>query len=230
MIALVRMRLVGYVRTGRALAPLLACLLLLGILYGGGRAQAGEAYGVSALLLFPTLAWQTKLLLDAEPDVQRRLARVAVGSAVREQVAGLVAAAAAAIPLIGLAMVLPWLVAGIHGPTRPEDPSLLSGVSAGLWAHLVLVPPAVALGALASRAVTRTFGNGSMVLVGGSVLTLVLGLRGSPVWWAVPPLMSTTRLTTHGFVPSGVAAVTAHALIWTAVTVVGYHRVRRVRA
>ena len=45
--ALVRMRLAGFLRTGRALAPLLAGLIALGILYGGGRAQPAEAYGVS---------------------------------------------------------------------------------------------------------------------------------------------------------------------------------------
>jgi hypothetical protein len=228
--ALARMRLHGYVRTGRILAPFLACLLMLGILYGGGAAQAGEAYGVSALLLFPILAWQTKLLLDAEPDVQRRLARVAVGSAAREQSAGLIAAVVAAVPLVVLALALQWGIAGIQGPVRPEDPSILSGIAAGLWAHLVVIPPAVALGALASRAVTRSFGLGAMVLVAGAVLTLVLGLRGSPIWWLAPPMMSVTRLTAQGFVPVGVLTVTGHAALWTAVAVLAYGQIRRVRA
>jgi hypothetical protein len=229
MTALIRMRLVGYLRTGRVLAPLLTCLVVLGTLYGGGPAQAGEAYGVSAILLFPVLAWQTKLLLDAEPDVQRRLAAVALGSASREQAAGLLAAVAAALPLVAFALVLPWGLAGIQGPVRPEDPSLASGVAAGLWAHLVVVAPAVALGALASRAVTRSFGLGAMVLASGAVLSLVLGLHGSPMWWMVPPMLSVTRLATHGFVAAGVAAITVHALAWTTFAVAGYVRIRRLR-
>jgi hypothetical protein len=229
-IALVRMRVYGYVRTGRILAPLLACLVMLGTLYGGGAAQAGEAYGVSALLLFPILAWQTKLLLDAEPDVQRRLARVAVGSAGRELAAGLVAAIVVAIPLVAFALVLPWAIGGVQGPVHPEDPSLGSGVAAGLWAHLIVIPPAVALGAWASRAMTRSFGTGAMVLVGGAVLTIVLGLRGSPLGWVAPPMMPVTRLATHGFVLSGVASISVHALLWTAAAVAAYAWVRRTRA
>jgi hypothetical protein len=203
--------------------------MVLGILYGGGPAQAGEAYGVSAMLLFPILAWQTKLLLDVEPDVQRRLVRVTVGSTARDLTAGMVAAAIAAVPLIVVALVMPWLMGGLQGPARPGDPTLASGLTAGVWAHLVVIAPAVLLGAWASRAVTRTFGVGAMVLVGGGVLTLVLGLNGSPLWWTVPPLLSITRTTTHGFAPAGVALVTLHALLWTVVALAGYARVRRVR-
>jgi hypothetical protein len=112
---------------------------------------------------------------------------------------------------------------------RPEDPSLGSGMLAGVWAHLVVIAPAVLLGALASRAVTRSFGVGAMVLVGGAVLTLVLGMRGSPLWWVAPPLMSITRLTVGGFVPAGVALISIQALAWTAVALVAYATVRRVR-
>ncbi|GII24270.1 hypothetical protein [Planosporangium mesophilum] len=229
MTALARMRLVGYVRTGRVVAPLVTYLVVLGTLYGGGAAQAGEAYGVSALFLFPVLAWQTKLLLDAEPDVQRRLAVVAVGSPLREQAAGLFAAVAAALPVVVISLVLPWGLGGISASAGPGDPSLLSGVSVGLWAHLVMIAPAVALGACASRAVTGSFGMGAMVVVAGAVLTLVLGLNGSPVWWLAPPMMSVARLATHGFVPSGVAALTVHALAWTAVALAGYVGMRRSR-
>lgn len=229
MIALARMRLYAYVRTGRVLAPFLACLVMLGTLYGGGAAQVGEAYGVSALLMFPILAWQTKLLLDAEPDVQRRLARVAVGSAGRELTAGLGASVAAAVPLVVLALGLPWTIGGVQGPVHPEDPSIGSGAAAGLWAHVIVIPPAVALGAWASRAVTRSFGTGAMVLVGGAVLTIVLGLHGSPLWWAAPPMMPMTRLVTHGFVLSGVAEISAEALVWTVVVLAAYSWVRKTR-
>nr|WP_205862574.1 hypothetical protein [Planosporangium thailandense] len=223
------MRLAGYVRTGRFLAPLLTCLLVLGGFYGGGQAPAGEAYGVSALLLFPVFAWQTKLLLDAEPDVQRRLAVVALGSARRERAAGLLAAVVAALPLVVLALVLPWVLAGIQVHPHPGDPTLGSGIAVGLWAHLVVVAPAVALGGLASRAVTRAFGTGAVVLVCGVVVTLVLGLRGSPVWWLAPPALPVTRLAVRGFVLAEVAKLTAHAAVWTAAAVVGYSRVRRWR-
>lgn len=222
MIALTRMRLRGFVRTGRAVAPLIAALAVLSILYGGGKAAAGEAYGMSALVLFPVLAWQSKILLDVEPDVQRRLARVAAGSA-REVASGLLAAVAAGLAVTALAMVVPWLLQGIEG--GPD------GILIGLAAHLLALPPAVALGGLACRAVTRTAGRGAAVLVTGSLLVVVLGLQGSPAPWLVPPLMATARFTTSGD-GSAAAALTliAHAALWSAVATAGYARLRRDRA
>ena len=101
MIALVRMRLAAFLRSGRALAPADRGA-------GGPRRHlrrrtvpAAAAYGYSAAALFPVLAWLTKLLLDTEPDVQRRLARVAVGAG-REAVAGLLAAGVVALVVCAL--------------------------------------------------------------------------------------------------------------------------------
>ena len=65
------------------------------------------------------LAWQTKILLDVEPDVQRRLAAVAVGGPDRELLAGLGAAFIAALPMIVIALVLPWILGGVTTPQRP---------------------------------------------------------------------------------------------------------------
>ncbi|MBV1854672.1 hypothetical protein [Catellatospora tritici] len=224
MIALTRLRLLGFVRTGRAVAPLIAAAAALSILYGGGQARAAEAYGVSALVLFPLLAWQTKILLDVEPDVQRRLAVTAVGSPRRELASGLLAATAAGLVTVAMAMAAPWLA----GALKPDDGS---GTTIGLVAHLLALPCAVALGALASRAVTRSAGNGAAVLVTGSVLAIVLGLKASPLQWLVPPLMATTRLTTSGLYPTAeVVTVVGQAVLWSAAAAWGYARLRRSRA
>ncbi|GHJ44688.1 hypothetical protein Cs7R123_20300 [Catellatospora sp. TT07R-123] len=223
MIALTRLRLLGFVRTGRAVAPLIAAAAALSILYGGGQARAAEAYGVSALVLFPLLAWQTKILLDVEPDVQRRLAVVTVGSPRRELAAGLLAAGLAGLSTVALAMAAPW----IAGALKPDDGS---GTAIGLVAHLLALPPAVALGGLASRAVTRGAGNGAAVLVTGSVLAIVLGLKTSPMQWLVPPLMAATRLTTAEDYPgSSVLAVLGQAALWSAAALWAYARLRRHR-
>ena len=61
---LISMRLTGLTRTGRAIAPLLGGMVVLAIFYGGGAARPAEAYGLSAIVLFPVLAWQTKILLE----------------------------------------------------------------------------------------------------------------------------------------------------------------------
>ncbi|MER7458035.1 hypothetical protein [Micromonospora sp. NPDC126480] len=229
MTALVRFRLAGFLRTGRALAPVLAGLLALGVLYGGGRAQPAEAYGVSAVVLFPVLAWQTKILLDVEPDVQRRLAVVTVGPA-RERAAGLLAAAAAGLGLVVVALAVPWLVGGVSGPTGPGDRSIPAGLALGLWAHLLALPAAVALGALASRAVTRSAGYGVAVLTVGAVLALVLGLSGSSLSWLVPPLMPTARALAGALPGTTAALLTGWALAWATAALAAYARARRRRA
>jgi hypothetical protein len=228
-IALLRMRLVGFVRTGRALPPLLAGLVVLGVLYGGGQARAGEAYGVSAVVLFPVLAWQAKLLLDGEPDVQRRLALVAVGDRLREVAAGLLAAASTGLVMVLLALVLPWLLGGVRA-ARPGEPALAEGIALGLWAHLLVLPAAVALGALASRAATGSALYGIAVLAVGVVGAIVLGLKGSVAPWLAPPMMAIARATTAGSGVTTVTSLTGWALGWSAVVLAGYGWLRRRRA
>ncbi|MEU5782649.1 hypothetical protein [Micromonospora lupini] len=221
MSALVRMRLSGFLRTGRALAPLLAGLVVLGTLYGGGRSQPAEAYGVSAVVLFPVLAWQTKILLDIEPDVQRRLAQVTVGVA-RERLAGLLAAVVAALVAVAVALVFPWLVGGVTGPVEPGDRSVPVGIALGLWAHLLAVPAAVALGALASRASVGGAAYGVSVLALGGVGAVVLGLSGSVAPWLAPPIMATARTTAGDAAALTLLGLTLWGLVWSAAAVGGY--------
>ncbi|MFI5913492.1 hypothetical protein [Dactylosporangium sp. NPDC051541] len=227
--ALVRMRLTGFVQTGRAAAPLFCALVVLSILYGGGQAQAGEAYGVSAAILFAVLAWQTKILMDVEPDVQRRLGRVAAGGPGREIAAGLIAALVAGLPAILIALILPWVVGGVTTP-RAGDPPLSTGIALGVWAHLLLLLPAVVLGALASRAVTVHTGRGLTVLVAGIVFAIVFGLKSFPVPWLAPPVMTTARDTVGAAHLPTIAVTTLWALVWSAVFTLVYARIRREQA
>lgn len=227
---LVRTRVAGLLRTGRVLAPAIATLVAVGVLYGGGAPPADEAYGVSAVLLFPILAWQSKLLLDTEPDDQRRLMAVAAGSRVRELVAGLGAAMLVAVASIVVAMVAPWLVGGVRVAPAPDAPGLVEGLAVGAWAHLIAVPGAVALGALASRVVTRTAGRGVIVLAAGAVLSIVLGLDDSPAPWLAPAGMATARAIRTGLDPAGVTVLTAYAVAWAAALLVIYAWLRRSRA
>jgi hypothetical protein len=230
--ALVSMRIAGFVRGGRALAPLILGVVILGVIYGGGSSAAAPAYGYSALALFPLLAWQTKLLLDAEPDIQRRLARLAVGAR-REAAAGLLAATLLGLAVCTVAMLAPLPFHGIHGPAPGStEPSLAAGVIAGVLAHLLAVPAGVALGALASRAVTREIRVGVTVLVAGVVLVIVLGLRGSIAPWLVPPVMATAReLNADNLPPSATFwLLTAWALAWCTAALTLYARLRQRRA
>jgi hypothetical protein len=226
MTALTRMRLSAFVRSGRALPPAIGVLVVLGVIYGGGASSAAIAYGYSAAALFPLLAWLTKVLLDAEPDVQRRLARVSVGPA-REATAGLLAATLVALLVCTLAMLAPWPFHAID-----VHQALAGGIALGVLAHLLAVPAAVALGALASRAVTRTVRTGVTVLAVATVLVVVLGLHGSWAPWLVPPVMATARALNARGTPSAAALIRliVWAMLWSAVAFAGYARLRRARS
>jgi hypothetical protein len=223
------MRLAGFVRSARALPPLIAGLVTLTVLHGGAGAQAAEAYGVSAVVLFPILAWQTRLLLDTEPDVQRRLAGVVAGRR-PELAAGVLAAVAAGLAFLPIALLVPWLVGGVTGPERPDDLPIMLGLAVGLWAYLLTLPAAIALGALASRAATASPLYGVAVLVGGVVGAFVFGLKTSVVPWLAPPVLATARASTAGPAAGTLAVLTAHALAWSAVALAGYAWLRRRRA
>ncbi|BCY05531.1 hypothetical protein [Actinoplanes sp. L3-i22] len=232
MIALSRMRLAGFFRGGRALAPLITVLVVLGVLYGGGASPAATAYGYSAAALFPVLAWLTKVLLDTEPDVQRRLARVAVGP-VREGVAGLLAALLAGAAVCAVAMVAPWLFHGIRPPVAGSGEAPTgTGVLLGVLAHVLSLLAAVTLGALSGRAVTRRVLPGVTVLVTGSILAVVLGLTSSVAPWLVPPVMATARALNRGGTPhSGtLTLLVAWSLGWSAVALGVYAGLRRSRS
>jgi hypothetical protein len=185
---------------------------------------------VSAAILFGVLAWQTKILLDVEPDVQRRLARVAVGGSDRELAAGIGAAFIAALPMIVIALILPWLLGGVTTPQTADDPPLREGIALGIWAHLLLLVPAIALGALASRAVSGSGARGLMVLLVGVIGAIVFGLKQSPIPWVAPPVMSTARDTVGGANPQQILIASAWALAWAAVAFAGYRQLRRNRA
>jgi hypothetical protein len=225
MAALVGMRLAAFFRTGRILPSLLAALVVIGILYGGGAAPAAEAYGFSALALFPIMAWQAKLVLDTEPDVQRRLAITAVGRQ-RELTAGLIAASTVGLTTVAFALALPWAIGGI----RTGDLPLGEGIALGVWAHATALIAAVGLGALASRALTRTTLYGVAVLVTGSVLAIVFGFEGSPVPWLMPPLTATARMLAHQPQAGTAVGLTVQAAAWTAVVIGGYAWLRRTRS
>jgi hypothetical protein len=226
MTALIRMRLAAYVKAQFVLAPSLAGLAVLAILYGGGVARPEEAYGVSALVLFPVLAWQVKILLDAEPDGQRRLSRTAVGSPSREIAAGLVAAALTAVPTVLAALGLPWLFGGVAA----TGASLGTALAVGLWAHAVSLVCALGLGAWSSRAITGRVGVAVSILAGGSVLFLVLGLTSSPAPWLAPPLMAMARFGATALDLATAGLITGWGIAWSATTIAGYWALRRTRA
>ena len=88
----------------------------------------------------------------------------------------------------------------------------------------------MAIGALASRAVTVQAARGVAVLVVGVVFTILLGLKNFPVPWIAPPMMSTARDTIGTAGLSTVLVTTGWGLAWSAVSALVYSRIRLHRA
>lgn len=129
--------------------------------------------------------------------------------------------------ITSLAGARPWTVADGTVTAAREDPR------ADREDEVILaIPPAVALGALASRAVTRTVRTGVAVLAVSAVLVVVLGLRGSWVPWLVPPVMATARaLNDPGTPPAAtLSLLVGWAVIWSVVAFAGYAALRRSRS
>lgn len=224
-------RVVGYCRSLRVLPPLLVSVALVLMLYGGGgSALPGEAYGLSALLLFPVMAWHARLALDTEPDVQRLLGVVAVGGPGREAASGLLAAGAAAGSALALGVAAPL---GLGALTlQPGPGGLLRAAALGLGLHAVAAAPALAVGAWSSRAVTRSAGGGALLLAGATLAVLLLGLRPDwPTRWLVPQLLDAARAAGEGGPAPGAPGVVVvlHALLWSTAALAGYVVVRRTR-
>jgi hypothetical protein len=225
--ALVRMRIAAFIGLQRIWPPLVATLALLSVAHAGGAAPPNQAYAFSAGLLFGVFAWQTKLVLDSEPDEQRLLARIGVGSRGRELAAGLLAALVLAIPVTVLGVVAPLLVGAVA--ISGGWPGWVVWVAFGGWLHLLSAMCGVAVGALASRPVMAGAGWSAMVLLAVPVMVLVLGSRQAEVpRWIVPQLLAASRIDRAADLGS-VGVITVHAVVWTLVLLAGYSALRRSR-
>jgi hypothetical protein len=229
MIAVIRFQLSGYVRSVRALHPVIALALLLAIVFssplGGTPAQIRQgaltAVADLAALVFPICAWAARGLLDTEPDVQRHVTAVTAGRR-RAVLAGYAAAYAFSVVLALIA------------PLYPLSQAAGSGLGVrDVLLSLALLPlsalAATALGALTSRAVIPSPGTSILVLLGACGLNLILGL--GPLRVLTVPMIEWMRAAGHG--PSDLAAafpwLALRTLAWAAVGGALYAWLRRTR-
>lgn len=216
MIALARFQLEGYVRSLRALYPLIAVALLCLILLAGGPGGpnglklATLGFADTAAFLFPIGAWATRALLDTEPDVQRQLSVVAVGSRTSSALASLLAGYAMTLVLSAALIALPivqGLQVGLSGRT----------IGYGILLHLLVAAAATAFGACTSRVIMPSPALSTLALLGVPPLLLVLGT--GPLSWLSVPMIGWLRAAQHG--PGGFASAlpgtALHLVLWTGV-------------
>jgi hypothetical protein len=229
MIAVIRFQLSGYVRSVRALHPVIALALLLAIVFssplGGTPAQVRQgalnAVADLAALIFPICAWAARGLLDTEPDAQRHVSAVTAGRW-RAVLAGSAAAYAFSVALALIAPIYP--LAQAAGSGLSIRAVLLSVALLPLSALA-----ATALGALTSRAVMPSPGTSILVLLGVCGVNLILGL--GPLRVLTVPMIEWMRAAGHG--PSDLAhafpALALRTLAWAAVGGALYAWLRRTR-
>ncbi len=229
MIAVMRFQLSGYVRSTRALHPVIALALLVAIVFssplGGTPAQVRQgalnAVADLAALVFPICAWAARGLLDTEPDAQRHISAVAAGR-VRAILAATTAAYGFSVVLALLAPVYPLIQA--------------SGSGLPLHAELVTVAllplsalAATALGALTSRAVLPSPGTSILVLLGVCAANLILGL--GPLRFLTVPMIEWMRATANGAtgLEHAFPELALRTLAWATVAATFYAWLRRTR-
>jgi hypothetical protein len=229
MAAVMRYQLSGYMRSVRALHPVLTLALLLAIMFsspvGGTPAEVRQgtvnAIADAAVLVFPICAWAARGLLDTEPDVQRYVSAVTAGRR-RALIAGLLSAYVFSVVLA--------LIAPIY------QLAMAAGSGLGVQAMLVcaaLSPlsalGATAVGALTSRAVIPSTGTSILVLLGVCALNLIFGM--TELRFLAVPMIDWMRSAGHG--PADLThafpELAARTLAWTAIAVTLYVRLRRTR-
>jgi hypothetical protein len=229
MISVIRFQLSGYVRSVRALHPVLAMALLLAVVFssplGGTPAEVRQgalnAIADLAALTFPISAWAARGLLDTEPDVQRHVSAVTAGRW-RALVAGSIAA-------YGFSVVLA-LISALY----PLAEASRSGLDAQTVLRCMALLPlstlaATALGALTSRAVIPSTGTSILVLLGVCAANLILGL--GPLRVLTVPMIEWMRAAGHG--PPDFAhalpALAVRTVAWATAAIALYARLRRTR-
>jgi hypothetical protein len=228
MIALVRFQVSGYVRSQRALYPLVvvALLVILMLLQSPG-AEHGAALTVGTLgdlaaLMVPIWAWTARALLDTEPDVQRDLSALAAGGRWAPPIAGLLAAYGTNVALAAMTLAVPV----VHGLTFDVGAAVLL---AGIALQLLVAVPATLLGGWTARAVIPSPAISMLVLLGGCLMILLVSM--GPLAWLSIPMIDWLRAARDG--PAVFAAafpgLALHIAAWSAVVGAAYVGIRRRR-
>jgi hypothetical protein len=228
MIALARFQVAGYVRSYRALYPLIVIALLMAILLQQWPAThdprlypglVAGGYGDAAAFLVPIGAWASRGLLDTEPDVQRDLSWLAVRA---PAVSGLLAGFAVNLALAGLLSIFPVAQTVSFG----LGPGL---ILSGLALMVLAAVAATVFGAWTCRAVMPSAVLSILVLLGGFVLLLLLST--GPLHVVSIPVIGWDRAAHRG--PSHLAAelpsLALQVLLWSTAVGAGYVAVRRTR-
>ena len=204
MSALCRYELADFLRSQRWVPPLLAYLIVLGLVYSLDAGPAVPAYGVTAVAVFPIAAWLTRMVLSTEDPVAREITAATARGQLRLQAALLFSAGIATLPFVALA--ISW--AGVANHHNIHGWSAWLG---GVGVHLLFAVLGVGLGALLAPPILHRPGAAVLGIIAVTLLSIIT--RASPVAGALDVL---TRNPRQGFA----AALTPPIAVLLALTAV----------
>jgi hypothetical protein len=193
MLALLRYLAADVLRSHRYFPPVFLYLLVAGIFDARGDAgSALNAYGASALVLYPLGAWLAVAVGNAEDDTQRHITATAAGGWTKVIGAVSILSAAVLVPLALVSTIWPAITAAHH--------YRFTELSIGFAAQLACGLTGVAVGVLLGRPVLRKIGWSMLAIAAVVVITYQLG-RIPPVGSMVgllsntPPTMASAAVT-----------------------------------
>ena len=192
MAALVRYLAADVLRSHRYFPPMFLYLIIAGIFDARGDAgSALNAYGASALVLYPVGAWLAVAVANAEDDTQRHITATAAGGWTKVVGAVSLLAAAGLVPLVLVSTIWPAITTA-HRYSLAE-------LAVGFAAQLACGWTGVAVGVLLARPVLRKIGWSMLAVAGVVVLTYQFG--------RIPPVGSLLALLANTPPPMASAAV-----------------------
>ncbi|HEX6469368.1 MAG TPA: hypothetical protein VF069_09755 [Streptosporangiaceae bacterium] len=226
MTALIRFQVTGYVRSQRALYPMIvvACFVILVLVQSPGQEHGAAltvgTFGDIAAFMVPIWGWTARALLDTAPDVQADLSALAVGRRTTATIAGLISAYGMNVALAAVMVAVPLVQAFAF---HVGGPAMLAGVAL----QPLAAGPATLLGAWTCRAVIRSPALSALALVGGCLVLLVLSM--GPLAWLSIPMVGWLRAAHHdeGAFTAGFPGLAVHLVLWWAAAAAVYIWFRR---
>lgn len=207
MFALLRYLTADVLRSHRYFPPVFLYLLVSGIFDARGDAgSALNAYGASALVLYPVGAWLAVTVGNAEDTTQRHITATAAGGWTRVIGAVSLLSSLGLLPLVLVSTVWPAITAA-HGYSIAE-------LGIGFAAQMACGLTGVAIGVLLGRPVLRKIGWSMLAIAAVVVITYQLG--------RIPPVGSMIGLLSNN-PPSlaSAAATVLESLVIAVVLIVG---------
>ncbi len=203
MFALLRYLLADVTRSNRYFPPVFLYLLISAIFDARGDAGAAlNAYGASALVLYPVGAWLAVTVANSEDNTQRGITATAAGGWRK---------LTAAIAILSMSGVVPLVLVSTAWPAiTAAHPYRFTELAVGFAAQLACGWTGVAIGVLFGRPVLRKIGWSMLAIAAVVVLTYQLG--------RIPPVGSMLALL--GNVPPTMASAAGTVLESLAVAIV----------